>query len=122
MEMIKCRKFEQIGNLFTVTENLVVDNSAEILNVKTIDCRSSCWTRSTLAHDQVKIWSKAKVRVYSDSVLCLGRMSSSNTEANAKWSSQVNEFKMYCAVDEFLGIDGEAIMNIFPGFSTLQLL
>ena len=30
MEMIKCRKFEQIGNLFTVTENLVVDNSAEI--------------------------------------------------------------------------------------------
>ena len=28
-----------------------------------------------------------------------------------KWSSQVNEFKMYCAVDEFLEIDGEEIRN-----------
>ena len=115
-EILKCRNFEQIGNSFTVTENLVFENSTEMLNVKTIDCRSLCWTRSTLAHDQVKIWSKAKVRVYSASVLCLGRMSSSNTEENAKWSSQVNEIKMYCAVGEFLGIDGEAIRNILPGF------
>ena len=60
----------------------------EILNVKTIDCRSLCWSRSTLAHDQVKRWSKARVRVYSDSVLCLGKMSS-GVEAKATWSSQV---------------------------------
>ena len=45
--------------------------SSEIL-----DSRFLCWTRSSLAHDQVKSWSKAKVRVYSDSVLCLGKMSS----------------------------------------------
>ena len=28
--------------------------------VSTVDCRSSCWTASTLAHDQVKKWSKGK--------------------------------------------------------------
>ena len=32
------------------------------------------WTRSTLAHDQVIKWTKAKVHVYSDSVLCLRKM------------------------------------------------
>ena len=66
MEILKCRNFENVGNLFTLTENLVAENSAEILNVSTIDCRSSCWTESALAHDQVKKCSKAKVRVYSD--------------------------------------------------------
>ena len=72
----------------------------------------------------MKRWSKARVRVYSDSVSCLGRMSS-KTEAKARWSSQVEEFQMYFAVQEFLGIDGEAIefeWNILPGFTTVQIL
>ena len=43
------------------------------LNVNTIDSTSLSWTRSTLSHDQVTQWTKAKVRIYSDSVLCLGR-------------------------------------------------
>ena len=67
---------------------------------------------------------KAKVRIHSDSVLCVGRMSSSRKEARTKWSNQVNEFKMYCAANEFYGIDGEAIeyeWNI-PGCTTLQIL
>ena len=45
----------------------------EILNVKMTECASLSWTRSSLAHDQAIKWSKAKVRVYSDSVLCLGK-------------------------------------------------
>ena len=117
LETLRLTNFGQIENVFTVGQNLVVENSREILKVKTIDCRSSCWTRSTLADDQVKTWSKAKVRAYSDSLKCLGKMSASDSEANARWSSLVNEFKMYCALDEFLGIDGEAIKfesNIFP--------
>ena len=44
-------------------------------NLETIDSTSRCWTRSTLAHDQVIRWTKAIVRVYSDSALCLGKMS-----------------------------------------------
>ena len=102
MEVLKCRNFENVGNLLTFIENLVTKTSREILNVRTIDYRLSCWTESTLAHDQVKK-SKAKVRVYSDSALCLGK------EAEEKWSNQLNEFKMYCAADEFYGIDREAI-------------
>ena len=99
--------FEQIENLFSVTPNVVVDLSTEILNVKTIDSRSLCWARSTQAHDQVVRWSKVKVRVYSDSVLCLGKMFS-GVEAKARWSSQVKKFQVYYPEEEFPGIDGEA--------------
>ena len=68
------------------------------------------WVRMTADHrDQVQKWSKAKTRVYSDSVLCLGRMISSEEVAKEKWFIQVSQFKMYCAVNEFYGIDGEAI-------------
>ena len=38
---------------------------------------------------------------------------------------QVEEFKMYPSYKELLGLDGEAIefeWNIFPGFSSLQIL
>ena len=59
-EILRCRNFDNVGNLFTLTEILVKENSTEILSVSTIDCRLSCWTESTLAHDQVKKWSKGK--------------------------------------------------------------
>ena len=84
--------------------------------MKTIDSGTWRWTRSTLTHDQVKHWSKPKVRVYSDSVLCRWKVSS-QAEAKTRWSSQVEEFQMYYVVDEFHGIDGEAIefeWNILP--------
>ena len=60
IEILKYRNFEKVGNLFTLTEILVTENCSQILSVSTIDCRSSCWTASTLAHDQVKKWSKGK--------------------------------------------------------------
>ena len=68
------------------------------------------WVRKTADHsDQIKKWSKTKVRVYSGSVLCLGRMISSREETKEKWSIQVGQFKMYSTVDEFYGTDGEAV-------------
>ena len=39
--------------------------------MNTIHSISPSWTRSVSSHDQVIQWTKAKVHVYSDSVLCL---------------------------------------------------
>ena len=50
-----------------------MEHLEEILNVNTVESASPSWTRSVLSHDQVIQWTKAKVRDYSDSVLCLGR-------------------------------------------------
>ena len=77
-----------------------------------------------ISHDQVTKWAKAKVLVYSDSVLCLGKIQD-RSEANRRWEGQVTEFRLSTSYGELLGIDGELIefeCNIFPGFTSLQIL
>ena len=59
----------------------MLDHQAEILNATTIDWTAPSWAISALTHDQVITWTKAKVRVYSDSVLCLEK-TSDHSEAN----------------------------------------
>ena len=51
-------------------------------------------------------WTKAKVRVFSDSVLCLVKLSD-HSEANRRWDNQVQEFRQSNSCKELLGIDGE---------------
>ena len=71
-------------------------------------------------------WSSGqeKVLVYSDSVLCLGKVNDS-TGAIERWEGQEEEFKMFASCTELTGIDGEPNefeWNIFPGFASLQIL
>ena len=68
----------------------------------------SLWMRSTLCHEQVIKWAKAKVHAYSDSVLCLGKLHNPS-EANEKWRDQISEFQRSREHAEFFGIDGEPI-------------
>ena len=49
-----------------ITQKLMLDHQAEILNVTTIDWTSPSWTRSTLPDDQVISWKKS---TRSDSVM-----------------------------------------------------
>ena len=107
-----------------MTQKLILELSEEILNVKPLESSSSSWTRSVLSHDQAIKWTKAKVRVYSDCVLCMGQMNDSK-EAITRWECQVEELKMYPSHKELLGIDGEAIefeCDIVQGFSSSQIL
>ena len=67
--------------------------------------------------------SQTKVYVFSDSVLCLGKMNE-NPQSNYAWEDRLMWFKSsseYRALDT---IDGEPMAfewNIFPKFTTLQL-
>ena len=72
LEVCKNTNFQELQNLFDITQ-MLVHKHGEILNVKMIQCASPSWTRCSLAHDQAIKWSKAKVRFYSDTVLCLGK-------------------------------------------------
>ena len=108
LEVYSNTNFEEFPNIFDITQKWILDHQAEILNVTTIDWTAPSLMRSTLTHDQVSTWTKAKVRVYSDSVLCLGKMSD-HTEANRRWDNQVEEFRQSNSYREFLGIDGEPI-------------
>ena len=78
------------------------------MNVHTIESTSLSWTRSTVSHDQVIRWTQAQVRVYSDSVLCLGKMYE-HKEANRRWAGQVTDFQLTASFEELVGIDVDAI-------------
>ena len=74
---------EELQNLFYITQKLILDHQLKFwMWHRSIGQLS--WTRSTLSHDQVMTWRKARVRVYSDPVLCLGKLSD-YFEANQRW-------------------------------------
>ena len=80
--------------------------------------------RSTLSHDKVFKWAKAKVHVCSDSVLCLGKMQE-HSEANKQLKDQLQYLQRSNGYQELNGIDGKPKgfeWYIFPGHTTLQIL
>ena len=117
LEGYRNTNFEDLKNLFDITQRLILEHAAEILNVSPIDWTAPSWTRSSLLHDYVTKWTKAKVQVHTDSILCLGKMQD-HSGANKKWTDQFREFQQYNFCRELLGIDGEPIdfeWNNFPG-------
>ena len=71
--------FEELKILSDVTSRLIVEIHLKFWILSTMINDFSPSMRSTLCHDQVIKWAKAKVHVYSDSVLCLG---------NPQWSEK----------------------------------
>ena len=77
LQVYKNTNFEEIQSVFNITQKLTLEHSEEIPDVNKTESESPSWTRSVLSHDQMIQWAKAKVRVYSDSVLCLVMMNDS---------------------------------------------
>ena len=82
LEVYKNTNVEEIESLSNVTQKLTLEHSEEIRNVKSLESSSPSRTRSVLSHDQAIKWTKAKVRVYSDSVPCVGQMNESKEAIN----------------------------------------
>ena len=60
LEISKNTNFEEIQNLFNITQKLILEHSEEILNVPTMHSTSPSWTRSVLSHDHLILWTKGK--------------------------------------------------------------
>ena len=60
-----------------MTHELIKEHSEESLHVRGLEYSSPSWTRSILVNDQAIKWAKAKVCVYADYVLCVGRQEQS---------------------------------------------
>ena len=66
---------------------------------------------------------RTKVYVFSDSVLCLGRIHQ-YPDSNEAWKNRIAGVKSMRSYRDYDGINGEPTefeWNIFPGFTTLQL-
>ena len=113
-----------LKQMFDTSENLIAEQSDEIYGVNTVDWDDSSWKHLSLIGDEEVIsLSHAKVYVFSDSVLCFGKMNE-NPQSNIVWEDKLTWFKsssQYRALDTIDGEPMEFEWNIFPGFTTLQL-
>ena len=111
--------------MFNISEKLIVGQSDEIFGVTPINWEDSSWKQLSLVNDEEVIsLSHAKVCVFSDSVLCLGKVNQ-NPTSNSAWEEKLSWFKsspQYRTLDTIDGEPMEFEWNIFPGFTTLQLV
>ena len=112
-----------LKQMFDVTAQLV-NNQNEINGLdKTLYGKNS-WTRLSLIGDETVInLQRTKVYVFSNSVLCLGRVLE-EPESNEAWKNRVAGIRSEKSYRDYDAINGESTefeWNIFPGFTTLQL-
>ena len=109
--------------MFDISAKLVSEQD-EIYGVKTIDWEDYSWKYlSLVGEERIINLQRTKVYVFSDSVLCLGKMNE-NTQSNAGWEQRLEWFKSSPEYRTLGRIDGEQMefeWNIFPGCTTLQL-
>ena len=107
-ETQKIWRYPRIQNLkilkvFSISPRNLVSENSDIRNVNYMDTTSPSWTRSTLLSDRTLKRTKAKVHVYSDSVLCLGKIHDP-VEAVEQWKGHVTTVRMENSFSELSGI------------------
>ena len=121
--VVKNHESLTLKQMFDVTAQLV-NNQEEINGLDKILWGKNSWTRLSLIDDEIVInLQRTKVFVFSDSVLCLGKVLQ-HLEYNEAWKNRiagVTSDKGYRDYDAINGESTEFEWNIFPGFATLQL-
>ena len=109
--------------MFDISTKLVSEQD-EISGLETIGWENHSWKYVSLIDDERLLsLQRTKVYVFSDSVLCLGKIQQ-NPESDEAWKNRIGWIKSSQNYRDFDGINGgptEFELNIFPGFTTLQL-
>ena len=112
-----------LKQMFDVTAQLV-NHQEEIHGLDKIHWGKNSWIQLSLIGDETVInLQRAKVYVFSDSVLCLGKILQ-HPDSNEAWKNRIAGVKAEKSYRDYDGINGEPTefeWNIFPGFTTLQL-
>ena len=112
-----------LKKMFDISAKLVGEED-EISNLETIVWEKHLWKYlSFIGDERVINLERAKVHVFSDSVLCLGKIHQ-HPNANDSWKNRIEWITTSQSYRDFDGISGEPTKfewNIFPGFDTLQL-
>ena len=122
---------QSIANTTDLTLKQMFDTSArlvseqdEISGLETIGWENHSWKYLSLIGDERVInLQRTMVYVFSDSVLCLGKIFE-NPQSNDAWEQRLGWLTSSTKFRNFDRIDGEPMefeWNIFPGFNTLQL-
>ena len=112
-----------LKQMFDITAKLVGEQE-EINNLDNIHWGKNSWRQLSLIGDETVVnLQRTKVYVFSDSVLCLGRILQ-HPESNEAWKKRIEGVMTEKKYRDYDGINGEPTefeWNIFQGFTTLQL-
>ena len=112
-----------LKQMFDLSARLVSEQD-EISGVETSGWENHSWKYLSLIGDaRVINLQRTKVYVFSDSVLCLGKIFET-LQSNGAWEDRLGWFKSSPEYRNFDRNDSEPMefeWNIFPGFNTLQL-
>ena len=121
--VVKNHEHLTLKQMFDVTAQLV-NNQDEFNGLDKILYGKNSWTRLSLIDDEIVInLQRAKVYVFSDSVLCLGKVLQ-HPESNEAWKKRIEWIINEKSYRDYDGINGEPTefeWNIFPGFTTEQI-
>ena len=113
-----------LKKMFDISAKLVSEQD-EIFNVDKIHWEKHSWKHLSLIGDETIInLQRAKVYVFSDSVLCLGRVHPHPT-SNEAWKERTGWIITDKSCRDYDGISGEPTefeWNIFPGFNNVAAL
>ena len=116
--------FEALKTLFDITQKLILNQKHEVKHVSTTEWQLPPWMRNTLRHDKVIQLSKAKVNVYSDAVLCLGRDPQAS-RCHGKVERTTHIFPGFRLVHGIIWIRRRTVwvrVDFFPGHTTVEIL
>ena len=112
-----------LKQMFDITAQ-TIHNDEEIYCVDKVVYQKNTWTQLSLINDPVIIsLQSTKVYVFSDSVLCRGKVLQ-HPECNEAWKNSVAGVRAernYSDLEEVKGESTEFEWNIFPGFTSWQL-
>ena len=121
--VVKNHESLTLKQMFDVTAQLVY-NQEEITGLDIILYQKNSWTQLSLIHEPVVInLQSTNVYVFSDSVLCLGKVLQ-HPESNEAWKNRVAGARAETSYRDYDDVSGESTefeWNIFPGFTSLQL-
>ena len=119
LQSTKNQPLKSVRQLFQTTEKLIKDQ-AEITGLSTIDWNQHMWRETSLLCDRAAHTMNSKTYVFSDSVLCLGGISTEPVQAwKAKWYLEKSYLKDLDRID---GEQMEFEWTNFTGFTTLGIL
>ena len=112
-----------LKKMFDISAKLAGEQE-EMFNVDKIHWKKHSWKYLSLIGDETVInLQRAQVYVFSDSVLCLGRILQ-HPDSNEAWKNRIAGIQSGRSCRDYDGINGESTefeWNIFPGFTTLRL-
>ena len=109
------------GQLLRETEKLI-SGQTETTGISLISFQYLRWVSTSLLHSRAYQYSTAKVHVFSDSVLCLGKMEDNPVESCKKQIQWYSDNNCFSELNRLDGQPTEFEWKIFPGFTAVGIL